>query len=77
MKALKFKVDGRSVVRDNYKLFEKEFKKKLSEDVKANGINPLEESELERSQKTVWNDFKQKNKSRMTKNQKNSRQEKI
>ena len=40
----------------SYKRFLKKFKRKQNEGVKASGINPLEESKLDRSQKTAWDD---------------------
>lgn len=45
----------------SYKLFYKKFKRKQNEEVKASGINPLEESELDQPQKTAWDDSERLN----------------
>ena len=51
-----FKVDDRSV-RDHYKLLEKKFNKKISNEEKATGIAPPEESELDQGIRSIIEQF--------------------
>ena len=51
-----FKVDDR-LVRDHYKLLEKAFNKKTSNEEKATGIAPLEESELDQGIRNIVEQF--------------------
>ena len=53
---LYFKVDDRAV-RDHYKLLEKKFSKKNSDEEKATGIAPPEESELDQGLRDIIDQF--------------------